>query len=628
MAGRGDARVVVANRAQLSWDLINPDGWLAPDHRARLVVGFVETLDLTMFYDKIEAREGTVGRPAADPAVLFALWLLATMNGVGLARELDRLTSQDPAYRWVACGVPVNYHGLADFRVAHASVLDVLLTKSLAAFMAEGLFDADEIVVDGTKMKASAGKSSYKRALRLDEAEAEVKVRVGALKAEVEADPAASTKRTRRGAGPWPAPDAGADRKGPRQTGRDRSGKGQARRAQPERGWRAKRSTGLAHRFRGAADAVRGWRGARELECADCSDDGSRLRHRDQGDGPAQRQWSGATDGRRERATARAADQRVLGDTRFAQVEDITTLSSRPEAPVGVYIHPPRDRADVKPATPLVRQKEREREPQTIKDWRQRMITNEAETLMKKRGRIERVNANFKNRGFGTLLVRGLAKVQAIALWHALAHNLTIAVRLRQLLLPKHETDRPTNITRRRRRRLQISSQARTPGRHTPIPARSAPRGRTPPRADERRRRRCLRFAQRQDRAPRGGDGAAAQRIRGQLAGRTPPSGSPSARISSARYSSRRISASSDGSPSISSSAARKATARARPTSRHRIVVLQLQRQDQRPQRQSLDHQRSQHHGKRRQQDQVAIRKTLRQRKRGGQRDDAAHAAP
>src|SRR5712691_6318753 len=196
MAGRGKARVVVANRAQLSWDLINPDGWLAPDHRARLVVGFVETLDLTVLYDKVEAREGTAGRPAADPAVLFALWLLATMDGVGSARELDRLTSQDLAYRWVACGVPVNYHGLADFRVAHADVLDALLTETLAVFMAERLIDADEIVVDGTKIKASAGKSSYKRALRLDEAEAAAKARVVALKAEVDADPAASSKRT------------------------------------------------------------------------------------------------------------------------------------------------------------------------------------------------------------------------------------------------------------------------------------------------------------------------------------------------------------------------------------------------------------------------------------------------
>ncbi len=80
--------------------------------------------------------------------------------------------------------------------MAHADVLDGLLTKTLAAFMAEGLFDADEIVVDGTKIKASAGKSSYKRALRLDEAEAVAKGRVVALKAEVDADPAASSKRT------------------------------------------------------------------------------------------------------------------------------------------------------------------------------------------------------------------------------------------------------------------------------------------------------------------------------------------------------------------------------------------------------------------------------------------------
>ena len=125
--------------------------------------------------------------------------------------------------------------------------------------------------------------------------------------------------------------------------------------------------------------------------------------------------------------------KRVLADTGFAQVDDIAALSSRPEAPVGVYIHPPKDRTDVKPKTLLVRHKQREKEPQTIKDWRQRMTTNDADTIMKKRGRIERVNANLKNRGFSTLLVRGLAKAQVIALWHALAHNLATALRLRAM---------------------------------------------------------------------------------------------------------------------------------------------------------------------------------------------------
>jgi transposase len=433
MTGRGDARVVVANRAQLSWDLINPDGWLSPDHRARLVVGFVETLDLTVLYDKIEAREGRVGRPAADPAVLFALWLLATMDGVGSARELDRLTRQDLAYRWVACGVPINYHGLSDFRVAHADVLDDLLTKTLAAFMAEGLFEADEIVVDGTKIKASAGKSSYKRALRLDEAEAKAKARVVALKAEVDADPAASSRRTQA-----------ARARGLRQT-QERIEKARAKLAEieAEKAERAKRSPKEVAGQKEARASLTDPQ-ARRMRCADgavrASYNVQIAATTDHGFVTALMATDRRNDSDLARPMVKQSEQRlgrpikrVLADTGFAQVDDIAALSSRPEAPVGVYIHPPRDRTDVKPATLLRRQKQREREPQTIKDWRQRMTTSEAETIMKKRGRIERVNANFKNRGFGTLLVRGLAKVQAIGLWHALAHNLTIAGRLRAI---------------------------------------------------------------------------------------------------------------------------------------------------------------------------------------------------
>ena len=430
---RGGARVVVANRAQLSWDLINPDGWLAPDHRARLVVGFVDTLDLTMLYDKIEAREGTAGRPAADPAVLFALWLLATMDGVGSARELDRLTIQDLAYRWVACGVPVNYHGLADFRVAHADVLDDLLTKTLAAFLAEGLFDADEIVVDGTKIKASAGKSSYKRALRLDQAEAAAKARVAALKAEVDADPAASSKRTQA-----------ARARGLRETQeRIEKARGKLAEIEAEKAKRAKRSPKEVAEQKEARASLTD----PEARCMRCADGAVRASYNVQIAATTDHGFVTeimATDRRNDSGLVRpmfeASEQRlgrpikrVLADTGFAQVDDIAALGSRPEAPIGVYIHPPKDCTDVKPVTLLVRQKEREREPQTIKDWRQRMTTNEAEAIMKKRGRIERVNANFKNRGFSTLLVRGLAKVQVIGLWHALAHNLTIALRLRAM---------------------------------------------------------------------------------------------------------------------------------------------------------------------------------------------------
>jgi hypothetical protein len=317
--------------------------------------------------------------------------------------------------------------------VAHADVLDDLFAKTLAAFLAEGLFDAEEIVVDGTKIKASAGKGSYKRALRLDEAEAAAKARVVALKAEVDADPAASSRRTQA-----------ARARGLSET-QERIEKARAKLAEIE-AEKAKRSKRSPKEVAGQKEARASLTDpqARQMRCADgavrASYNVQIAATTDHGFVTAIMATDRRNDSGLVRPMLEASEQRlgrrikrVLADTGFAQVDDIAALSGRPEAPVGVYIHPPRDRTDVKPETLLVRQRQREKEPQTIKDWRQRMTMNETEAIMKKRGRIERVNANFKNRGFGTLLVRGLAKVQTIALWHALAHNLVIALRLRAM---------------------------------------------------------------------------------------------------------------------------------------------------------------------------------------------------
>ena len=64
---------------------------LPADHRARFVWAFAERLDLSALYGAIKAVEGHPGHPPADPRILLALWLYATVEGVGSARELDRL---------------------------------------------------------------------------------------------------------------------------------------------------------------------------------------------------------------------------------------------------------------------------------------------------------------------------------------------------------------------------------------------------------------------------------------------------------------------------------------------------------------------------------------------------------
>ena len=160
----GEARVVRPDRRQLRWDMVDLEGLLPADHRARLVWSFVESLDLSPLYDQVLSREGEAGRPAADPAVLLSLWLYATVEGVGSARKLERLAQSDAAYRWLAGGVPVSYHGLADFRVDSAEVLDRLLTQSVTALIGEGLVRLSEIAVEAAKFAPARASSRSGRA--------------------------------------------------------------------------------------------------------------------------------------------------------------------------------------------------------------------------------------------------------------------------------------------------------------------------------------------------------------------------------------------------------------------------------------------------------------------------------
>src|SRR3954454_36399 len=75
------ARYQEADRAQLSWDMIDLESQLASDHRARIVWAFVSGLELSALYASIRAREGEPGRPPPDPKVILALWLWETLEG-------------------------------------------------------------------------------------------------------------------------------------------------------------------------------------------------------------------------------------------------------------------------------------------------------------------------------------------------------------------------------------------------------------------------------------------------------------------------------------------------------------------------------------------------------------------
>jgi len=99
-------RLREANRTQVCLRPVDLESLLPEDHRARIVWAYVEGLDLTPLYQDIAAVEGEAGRPATDPKILLALWLYATLEGVGAARALDRLCTAHVAYQWLSAGCP------------------------------------------------------------------------------------------------------------------------------------------------------------------------------------------------------------------------------------------------------------------------------------------------------------------------------------------------------------------------------------------------------------------------------------------------------------------------------------------------------------------------------------------
>src|ERR1700694_2653115 len=149
--GRGALRLRVPERSQIGMQVAALDDLISEDHPVRSVWACVEGLDLSALHDVIKAREGQPGHPPPAPELMMALWLWATVDGVGSARQLARLCEQHLAYRWLCGGVSMNYHTLSDFRVAHAEALDRLLAGGVAALVEEGLVGLDVLAQDGLK---------------------------------------------------------------------------------------------------------------------------------------------------------------------------------------------------------------------------------------------------------------------------------------------------------------------------------------------------------------------------------------------------------------------------------------------------------------------------------------------
>jgi transposase len=158
-----EVRVVRPVRNQAEMMIRDLDSNLPQDHPARSIWSLIEKLDLSAFYTSIQAVSDGPGRSATDPKVLLALWVYATIEGIGSARHLARLSEEHDVYRWLRGNVPINYHLLADFRVSHQKAMDDLLTQVVAVLLKAKVVQLKRVAQDGMRVRASGGASSFRR---------------------------------------------------------------------------------------------------------------------------------------------------------------------------------------------------------------------------------------------------------------------------------------------------------------------------------------------------------------------------------------------------------------------------------------------------------------------------------
>lgn len=407
----GTPRTEKPQRTQLEWGIVSIDELVPDDHRARAVWEFAGRLDLSLLYANIQAREAQPGRPAIDPKILMAIWILGTTHGVASARELARLCHEHAAYRWICGGVSVNYHTISDFRTANLAAFRRALVGNVAVLLQQGLVDFDTVAQDGIRVRASAGAASFRRRETLEDCLKEAEARVAALELQRETATVREEAARRRAARErvervtealrqLPEIEAIKERNRKKDEEITKKNAPRASTTDPDARVMKMADGGFrpAHNIQFATDA-------KEQVVVGVAVTNSGVDH---GQMPPMVEQIKADYGR--------VPAKTLVDGGFAKLEDIESVTAKGSevyAPVQVPKDKTRD-----PHTP------RNGDSEAIAAWRVRMGTDEAKEIYKERAATaECVNAQGRAHGLTQLLVRGSENALCVGVLIGIAHN-------------------------------------------------------------------------------------------------------------------------------------------------------------------------------------------------------------
>jgi transposase len=175
------------HRGEVRQHLAALDDLVPLDHPVRTVWAFAEALE---FCEAIKPADAKLAPPVApiEPELMLALWLWASAEGVGSARQLEKLCAEHLAYRWLCGGITIDRQMLREFRLSHKEALDQLIAQGLAALVEEGVVKLELAPPDTLKAPKLTDATLVRRRRRFKARAAAASAYIEKLSAELDRD--------------------------------------------------------------------------------------------------------------------------------------------------------------------------------------------------------------------------------------------------------------------------------------------------------------------------------------------------------------------------------------------------------------------------------------------------------
>jgi len=381
-------------------------------HPARRVVSVLDQMDLKELYNRVKSEKHELGRPAIDPKLMLALLVYAATKGISSSRMIEELSEWEPGFRWIlGHGLSVSHTKIASFRKEVGTYLDNILTQVVTLMVASGVIDLEEVILDGTKIKANAGKGSFHTRDELQELQKEISEKLANLSViDKKKNEEAALKRKQ------------------------------------ERVERAlKEIPCIQQSLIDAADKKKKGKKAKEAKTSSTDGDAGHMRFPDKSYAPAYNaQIITSSKGGvivELKTTQKRNDtnlmtpmldsfeehygikpKRILADIGYSVQEDIITVEERE---VEVYCPQKKGQKNSTEESKRKLANKRAKEPEVLRNWRAKMETTEARVVRSRRRRTEKVHGWIKSKmTHSQLSLRGIGGAQTQLLVSAIGYNM------------------------------------------------------------------------------------------------------------------------------------------------------------------------------------------------------------